>query len=163
MRIFALLTLFFLVFGAFSTPARAGFWDDFKCWFIVCEGGDEEYTRPELEDGKAPHNTEFADDPWTPQEWINAKGSATAVVDGFYKAGIVTDQSSEGNWSGGAPVIEVGQGFMRLSGRDKRRVIKFMDETFKMTDTSPAHTILIRHKASGDSIGVYTLEGLQLQ
>jgi hypothetical protein len=161
MRFFTLLTLLFVVFAAFPAPAHAGFWKDLKCWFIICTGsGDEVFTRPELEDGKTPHNIQFADDPWTPQEWIDSRGSVSAVVDGFYKAGIVTNQSR--HWRTGVPILEVGQGFMRLSGQEKRRVAKFMDYTFENTE-GYGGTYLLRHAASGDSIGVYNTEGLQLQ
>jgi hypothetical protein len=161
MRFFALSTLILLGFTTFATPAQAkGFWYDLKCGFIVCESsGDQEFTRPELEDGKTPHNIQHEED-WSPQEWIDSKGSATAVVDGLYEAGIITDQWT--HYRTGVPIIEVGQGFMRLGGKDKRRVMEFMDYTYKLTEKYNG-TILIEHKASGDSIGVYTKEGLTLQ
>lgn len=162
MRFSVFLPLFFVIFAAFPVPAHASFLKDLTCWFMPCTGsGDEVFTRPELEDGKTPHNTQFADDPWTPQEWIDSRGSVSAVVDGFYKAGIVTDQSR--HWRTGVPILEVGQGFMRLSGQDKRRVAKFMDYTFQNSE-GYGGTYTLRHKASGDSIGIYNTDrGLQIQ
>jgi len=54
---------------------------------------ESDFVRPYLEEAKLPHNARWADDNWSPQDWIDSRGgNAAAVVNGFYKAKIVTDQ-----------------------------------------------------------------------
>jgi hypothetical protein len=162
MRILTCLALFTLVFTGFSVPAKAAFWDNLICWFTPCTGsGSENFTRPYLEDGKKPHNVQHADDDWVPADWVDEQHSKQQVMSGLYSAGIITDQSR--NVLNNQPEIEVGQGFMRLSGQEKRRVIQFVDYVSGFTKADPAATILIHHKASGDQVGYYNAEGLILQ
>lgn len=116
--------------------------------------------QPHLEDAKTPHNVQWRDDDWQPQDWIAERGSAKAVMDGLYDAQIVTGQYTDR----GVPVLEVGQGFMDLSGRDKRRVVKFVDHAFSVTANSPSGVFYVYHMADDNNpIGVYGRDGLQLQ
>ncbi len=174
MRIFALSVLIFLGFSAFPAPARANILTDnvitetvgdflgkVTCWLVPCTGsGDEEFTRPNLHDAKTPHNIQFANDDWTPEDWVDETHTAQDIVSGFYDAGIITDQSP-GMF--GKPEIEVGQGFMSLSDRDKTRVIRFVDHVSGFTKREKGGAVVISHAASGDNIGIFTSEGLQLQ
>lgn len=162
MRFPAFLVLFAVVFTGFSIPAKAGLWDDIVCWFTPCTGsGSEVFTRPYLEDGKKPHNVQHVDDDWVPEDWLDERHNKQQVMSGLYRAGIITDQSRD--FRNNQPEIEVGQGFMRLSGQEKRRVIKFVDYVSGFTKADPDATIEIYHKASGDKIGYYNAEGLILQ
>ena len=115
--------------------------------------------KPYMDDPKMPHNTQWDDDLWTPQDWISHGGNAERVMDGFYKAQIVTRQYADDDM----PILEVGQGFMRLSGQDQRRVVKFVDHVFGVTGNNEAGMFLINHAYSEETIGVYTRTGLQLQ
>lgn len=161
MRFYSCFLLFLFGFLTVSLPAHAAWGDKIKCWLMPCTGsGDKEFSRPNLEDGKIPHNVRWADDDWTPQDWIDEEHTAQDVMSGFYQAGIITDQDVEGP---GQVRVEVGQGFMRLSSLEKRRVIRFVDEVEGYTKQAPNGIILLYHKASGDSIGSYNAEGLSLQ
>lgn len=114
--------------------------------------------RPYLEEGKLPHNSQWEDEAWAPQDWIDARGgSAKAVIDGFYQAGIVTDQYTDDE----IPVLEVGQAFLDLSDQDKRRVAMFIDDTFGITQQSGL--FLIYFRSNDTPVGLFTKEGLQLQ
>jgi hypothetical protein len=114
--------------------------------------------RPYLEEAKIPHNSQWADDQWRPQDWIDSRGgSAAAVIDGFYESGIITDQYTDGD----IPVLEVGQRFLELSDQDKRRVAAFVDETFGITRQSGL--FLINFHKNDTPVGVFTAQGLQLQ
>lgn len=170
MRFFSVLAVFILLAAALpAKPAQAldwpwnwGWpWEWDWAWF-----GDDDpaygHYHPHLEGPKVPHNVQWADDAddWRPQEWIDAKGSAKAVMDGLYSARIVTDQYE----SGGVPVLEVGQGFMDLSGRDKRRVAAFIDYAFGITKNTEAGVFYIYHFADDENpVGIYGHGGLQLQ
>lgn len=161
MRFFLPLSLILLSFLAFPGSAKADWVDDVVCWFLPCTGsGDEVFVRPNLEDGKTPHNVRWADDDWKPEDWVDEEHTAQDVMSGFYRAGIITDQDVRGP---GNVSVEVGQGFMRLSNLEKRRVIRFVDWVGGYTSGAPNGVIVLYHKASGDSIGSYNAEGLYLQ
>ncbi len=114
--------------------------------------------RPYLEEGKLPHNSQWNDDGWTPQDWVASRGGSTkAVIDGFYNSGIITDQYTDDD----IPVVEVGQRFLQLSDQDKRRVMMFVDETFKITQQNGSFMIYF-HKYD-TPVGLFTAQGLQLQ
>ncbi len=131
----------------------------FHCWFSPC-AGNEEFTRPYLEGAKIPHNSQFAEDDWTPAEWNESAGGPEQVMAGFYRNGVVTRQYYRGD----ASVLEVGQGFMRLSGQEKRRVVRYIDDAFGLTTSSSSGAFLIVHAESGEKVGIYSpQEGLQLQ
>lgn len=114
--------------------------------------------QPYLEGAKLPHNSQWADDQWTPQAWIESRGSAAAVIEGFYETGIITGQYTDGN----IPVLEVGQRFIDLSGQDKRRVVAFFDDTFGITRSSPGILKVVFEK-DDLPVGLFSAEGLQLQ
>ena len=119
-----------------------------------------DFVRPYLEEAKLPHNSQWADDEWSPQDWIDARGgSVIAVVNGFYSAGIIKDQYFDDD----VPVLEVGQTFIDLSGQEQRRVVAFMDDVFGVTSSSKAGVIEIEFHDDNKSVGLFTKDGLQLQ
>jgi len=130
-----------------------------------------DFVRPFLEEAKLPHNARWADDEWSPKDWIDSRGgSVKAVVDGLYRADIVVDQYIDD-----VPVLEVGQGFLELGAQDQRRVVAFMDEVFGITKfATPGIILVLFHRddkswlhglIEGDTeqIGVFDANGLQLQ
>ena len=120
-----------------------------------------EYVRPYLEEAKLPHNSRWADDEWSPQDWIDSRGgNAVNVVNGFYEAGIISDQYMDDD----IPVLEVGQGFLELGAQDKRRVVAFIDEVFGVTKHGNPPVIMIYfHDRKETPVGVFNAQGLQLQ
>lgn len=95
---------------------------------------------------------------WHPQGWLDSRGgSAKTVIEGFYEAGIVTDQY----FDKGTPVLEVGQKFLELSREDKHNVTAFIDETFGITRQQGAIK-LVFYKYDLP-VGIFTAQGLQLQ
>lgn len=119
-----------------------------------------DFVRPFLEEAKLPHNARWADDQWSPKDWIDSRaGSVRAVIDGFYRAEIITDQYFEDD----IPVLEVGYGFLQLGTQDQRRVIAFMDEVFGVTKFSKPGVIHLLYEKNNRPVGVFTSKGLQLQ
>ncbi len=119
-----------------------------------------EQVRPYLDEAKLPHNSQWAEDDWTPQDWVEVRGgSPLNVIDGFYRAKIVTDQKFDKD----TPVLEVGQGFLRLSAQEQHRVLAFIDDTYGVTTNSPAGVIEICLDHESDIIGVFDKNGLQIQ
>lgn len=155
--------VFLAVFGAILSLGGASAHAEPKWgplpWVFPYWGVDQEQmVRPMLEDAKTPHNSQWDNDPWTPQDWIESRGGPQAVMSGFYNTGVIIDEYTDDDM----PVLEVGQNFMRLSQEDKRHVVAFVDYVHGHTKNS-GKTINIVHRASGDLVGVYSADGLQLQ
>ena len=116
--------------------------------------------RPYLREAKLPHNSQWADDEWRPQDWIDSRGgSPVKVMNGLYESRVIKDQYFDGD----VPVLEVGQEFLLLSTRDQARVLAFVDDVYKVTSTHPAGIISICLDHADQTIGVFTKDGLQVQ
>lgn len=152
---FYLSALFVGAFIFFPHGAQASdrYW---ICWIFPCY---ENVTRPYSEDAKTPHNIQWKDDAWRPEDWTATRGNRAQVIAGLYEGGIVHEWDD--NNGKGVPTLEVGKNFFRLSDRDKIRVVKYFDYAYGVT-ASPRATILIETR-KGDEVGVYTAQGLQLQ
>lgn len=103
-------------------------------------------------------HTTLYDQNWTPNSWMGENANPQDIIDGFYRAGIITAQESDGD----IPVIEVGQAFLELSGQDKRRIITFMDAVYGITANNENGVIHIEHEDYRGIIGVYTQDGLNM-
>ena len=122
---------------------------------------DVDFDRRYLKDGKTPHNSQWDDENWHPEYWVEDKGSVTAVIDGFYDGGVIVEQYEDE-----VPVLEVGRPFLQLSPLEQRRVIEFVDFAFKITEAKPhgIFYIVIDHEKKGkELLGIYTINGLQFQ
>ena len=164
-----LLALLFVVllpvsggFAQTDTGPKKGFGDhvqDAEKYFFGMP--DVDFERRYFKDGKNPHNNQWNGEDWHPEYWADAKGGVTEVIDGFYDAGIIVDQYEDD-----VPVLEVGKPFLQLSPPDQRRVIAFVDYAFKITETKPHGIFYVVYddvKHAQELIGVYTVNGLQLQ
>lgn len=120
-------------------------------------------------------------DTWRPQDWAHAKGGdKLAMVQELYDADIVTDQYVDCNPQNyiesivdffgfrqehchehGVPVLEVGQGYMKLSLQDRLRVVEFIDYVYEIT-SSPKAMFVIVHDDTNEELGIFTRHGLQL-
>ena len=116
-------------------------------------------SRPYLNEAKIPHNSQWADDEWSPQDWIETRGSPKAVIDGFYATGVVTDQYFDED----VPVLEVGDRFMDLSPQDMHRVTAFFDHAYGVTSDAEAGVFMIFNHREDDPVGLFNKDGLQLQ
>lgn len=166
MRILAIFCTIFVLFGSFEAEARPKPW--YWSWWPA--HWDDQDFKPHLEDPKMPHNTQWQNglydhDDWHPENWIRAKGSMRAVLDGFYKNDIIREQDVDD----ATPILVVGDGFMNLSGQEKRRVTAFIDYAFQVTNSSSVGMYSIYYHRTdnlfgrGRPIGMYTPAGLQLQ
>lgn len=159
MRFFSYLA-FISVFIA-AVPAYADILPDFPGKHIakyIWGPPNANFTRPYTERSKVPQNSRWDDDEWSPQDWIDDRGNDSAVLEGFYRAEIITDQFTEN----GVPVLEVGYNFMSLSGKDKNRVLEFVDYAYGITDGEHG-MFRIEEERCGTRVGIYTRAGLQIQ
>ena len=140
-------------------------------WKFIWGPPTHDETRLYINEAKWPHNSQWANDQWSPQDWIDARGgNAMAVVNGFYSAGIINDQYFAGD---DVPVLEVGQRFFDLSDLDKQRVSAFIDHVFGVTRSDNGHgafrLVFVEDsyfwglwKEKRD-IGLFTAQGVQIQ
>ncbi len=125
-------------------------------WYHV----NMDYERRLIEDPKIPHNHLWNDEDWSPQQWAYERGSAQTMLDDLYIAGIVTKQYRDDQ---DTLVLEVGQPFMQLSPQDKRRVVRFIDYAYGVTENSQSGMFHIYHHESKKPIGLFTKHGVQFQ
>ena len=130
MRFLTLLCSIFILLAT-SSAAQAGAKPWIWSWW-PSHWHNQDF-QPLLEDPKHPHNVQwqsglYAAQDWHPQNWIKAEGSVRGVMDGFYENDIIKNQDVDGDM----PVLIVGDGFMRLSGQEKRRVTDFIDYVFNV-------------------------------
>ena len=116
--------------------------------------------KPYLEHPTQPQNSQWDEKTWEPADWAaQRKGGSDQVIQGFYNSGILNDQYVEND----VPVLEVGPGFYRLSGYDKRRVMRVVDDYYKITSNHGNAIFTVADWRSHEPIGLYTANGLQLQ
>lgn len=114
---------------------------------------------PYLEDAKHPHNSQWDNSTWKPQDWEAQRKSSMDVIKGFYTADIVRDQYTDDD----VPVLEVGPGFYMLGGQDKRRVAQMVDYVYGITTSKKDGIYMLYDWRTEKAIGVYTKYGLQMQ
>lgn len=98
-------------------------------------------------------------DTWTPQAWIKDAGDAKRIMRDLYSVDIIRDQYTDDH---NIPVLVVGPTFMRLSGLDRRRVLKFVDYVFKITESEENGMFFVFSSENDDDpIGVFDKNGFQ--
>lgn len=114
---------------------------------------------PYLDPAKDPHNTQWDDRGWTEKDWQPNRDAAMQKMHDFYRAEIITAQYQKK----GVPVLEVGPGFYRLGGEDKRKVTAFVNDLYGITYAKKDGMYLLKDHNSGQVVGLYTSYGLQIQ
>ncbi len=157
-----LFSLYFLVFCAVCavmiSPAKA---EPKPCIYLgwwPAHWNHQDY-QPHYENAKDPHNTQWNDKAWTPDDWAAQRVDRLSIIDDFYRADILRKQYMDDD----IPVLEVGPNFYHLSGFDKRRVTQMVDNVFEATDKEP-HMFYVKDPKTDKVIGLYTKNGgLHLQ
>ncbi|MCB9979276.1 MAG: hypothetical protein H6862_06715 [Rhodospirillales bacterium] len=155
--------IFTLFAGFFAlAPLRGAVAESKPCWFAwwPSHWTKMDWEKRHFEDGKTPINTQWNDVSWLPQDWIaQSNGDGMSMIQRFYDAGILSDQYLDDE----TPVLEVGPGFYRLGGYDKRRVIAAVDAVYHATSRAARKAIRIEDSRTGKPLGFYTASGLVLQ
>ncbi len=157
MRIFRFLMILTVCVAGLSAVSHAkpkpwvwGWWPshwqglDFKPYL-----GQQQIRQRSLWDGDA----------WTPEAWVKEAGDAKRIIRDFYETGIIVDQYEN---SDNIPVLKVGETFVRLSGVDRRRVLKFVDHTFGITTAEEFGMFYVYYDQNDeDPMGVFNKYGFQ--
>ena len=146
------------VMTLFSSNAQA---DD--KWFYsswpIGHFKDLDFSKRYLEEAKIPHNRQWDGELWEPAVWIEQKRGGLRLINGFYKAGILEEQTVEDN----IPYLHVGPQFYNLSGYDKRRVVETVDEVYEITSADADGMFYLFDNHQSRVVGIYTRHGLQIQ
>lgn len=146
--------------GTFAVPAMAdskatmlGWWPGHWKW--------AEYKKfnPYLEKGKETQNQQWAREDWYVQDWVSQHKNEFELIDGFFKADILRQQTADGD----VPVLIVGPQFYRLSGLDKRRVVTTLDAVYGITDRGSNPVIVLKDWHTEREIGLFDKNGLQIE
>lgn len=114
---------------------------------------------PYLEKGTDTQNQQWASEDWYVQDWLSQNKDNFALIDGFFRADILREQTE----SGDIPVLIVGPQFYRLGGYDKRRVVTTLDAVYGITANDDHPMIILKDWHTKKEIGLFTKEGLQLE
>ncbi|MCB1591301.1 MAG: hypothetical protein KDI90_02505 [Alphaproteobacteria bacterium] len=115
--------------------------------------------KPYLGNQQLSQRSLWDNDNWTPEAWIKDAGDEKRIIRDFYAADIVSDQYVDGD---NIPVLVVGDNFMKLSGLDRRRVLKFVDHVFGITQAEDDGMFYVYYRElDDDPLGVYNKYGLQ--
>lgn len=159
-RRFVLSVSFLAVLGGLSSSAQA---DGRKIsYFGWWPSHWENLTwTPYLEDAIHPQVNQWNGKHWVVADWVAQRpaGGEKDIIDGFYRADILSDQYVEND----LPVLVVGPNFYQLSGYDKRRVVQTVDDYFKITGSHAGAMFTLLDWKTEDPIGLYTASGLILQ
>lgn len=161
----AFLSIILVTCGAASASAQGP-----KPWIFSWWPGhwtSLNFEKPYMEPGKAPHNSQWDAIDWAPADWISQHETELDMIKAFYRARIINDQYVEREWFGLGdeimPVLEVGPGFYRLGGQDKRRVTDTFDAVYGITGSKMFGMFALVDSETGRQIGTYTQYGLSLQ
>lgn len=119
-KIFFFFLLGLLLFVTNLNPADAG---RRPGYFFDC--GQDVHDRVYLQSHQNVYDSDWSDY-WSPLDWADSSEGAQAVIDNFYAKNVLADQYIDN----GAPILEVGQTFLEMSGQEQRRVIKFVAFAF---------------------------------
>jgi hypothetical protein len=115
--------------------------------------------KPYPDNPKHTHYSRFEENDWVPGDWISQRASGDRLIKELYVANILHKQYMDDDM----PVLEVGPGFYKLGGRDKRRVLQTVDEVYQITAAKPYGLFMVHDWKTHKPIGAYTQYGLQMK
>jgi len=111
-------------------------------------------------DGKHDHAIYNQSGDWKPEDWADQYDSVYKLIENFYGMDVIEKQYVDS----GVPMLRVGTGFYHLSGKDKYRLMKYLDYVYGMEKSNRDAYFRIEDWYTKKVIGVYTSRyGLQLQ
>lgn len=115
---------------------------------------------PYAENGRNEHMTYNQDIDWSPEDWAVQYDDIYELIENFYEMNVLKSQKVEDD----IPILTVGTGFYNLSGKDKYKLMRYLDYVYGMSKTGKNSYFRIRDWYSEGIIGIYSSKhGLQLQ
>ena len=146
-----------MVLGSFSS-AYAG--RDLTPKFLeyLFTPAPKDLNRPYMVHKRDAYDSDWEYPHWSPYEWARDVGTAQDVIEQFYATGVLRDQYVDD----GTPILQVGQTFLELSGRDQRRVVKFVAFAFGVDGLTGNGVMEICLERKGEPLGLYSQGLVQL-
>ncbi len=138
---------------------KHGHWSEDREYYTQMKG-----FQPYLEDSRHEQVPQWEHQDWYLEDWFTQE-KGMDMVKGFYEADIFRDQFQHQNRKKEpiAPkTLVVGPAFYRLSGFDKRRVVKVLDVTYGVTQKNKEAVFVLEDWHTHRPIGYYTKDGLRL-
>lgn len=95
----------------------------------------------------------------TVKDWVAFSDDPMALIDTYKQVGIIKDLDVECD----IPIVKVGPTFFRLSALDKHYLASAIDQAFLVTKRADAGLFMFRDPKTHQTVGIYTVDGLQLQ
>lgn len=156
---FLLILAFFAMVCGASAPAAADPKPWYWGWWPSHWHKERLDFKPYPEDPTRTHNSQWNKSKWQPAHWIAQRPSEDHLIEGFYRANIISGQYMDED----VPVLEVGPGFYRLGGQDRRRVVETVDQVYGITAAKENGMFMLYDWKTGNAVGSYTVYGLQMQ
>ena len=115
---------------------------------------------PYAETGRNEHTVYKQNVNWKPEDWASQYDNIYKPIENFYKMDVIEKQYVKKK----NPILVVGSGFYHLSGKDKYKLMKYLDYVYGLGKTDENAYFRIEDWYSENIIGIYTSKyGLQLQ
>ncbi len=151
------LIVFSIFIGVLGVSGQAQARQSHGLFYYFFTPAEDDHDRHYMNEWKNAYDSDW-EYRWSPRMWADDVEAAQGVIDGFYKSGILKDQYVDD----GVPVIQVGQRFLDLSGRDQRRVVKFVAYAFDIDGFNNTGAMNIVLERECVPLGVYSQGKVQL-
>ena len=106
------------------------------------------------------YNSDWEYPYWTPYDWAQNEQTARVIIEGFFKNGVIERYYIDPVTK--TRVLAVGQTWLDMSGRDKRRVVKFMAFAYGADQRSEAIELVLHRNKECYPMGIYIDGDVQL-
>lgn len=106
------------------------------------------------------YNSDWEYPLWSPYDWAQNPQQAQSVIDGFYYNNVIERQYVDRKTQ--TPVIEVGQTWLNMSGRDKMRTVKFIAYAFGYNTQNDVIELTLKRNNTCHPMGIYANGRVQL-
>jgi len=159
LALFFIIITVLVVFAPAQAAERPGYFSDGT---LFGEGtAATDYTIPPyLKETYIPNMAAIEAEDWTPLRWgLKAEGNGEGLVHRFMRSGLITEQDVKDS----VPVLEVSDLFLRLSDRDKRKVLMSIDHIYQITAQQNPGFFVVEHDPTDEIIATYGQAGMQVQ
>lgn len=124
-------------------------------WWWSSHWKDQDF-KPYFQDGQLPHNTQWDNEDWAPQDWVYLNGADDPrdLIQKWYRVDIIRKRYVDD----GVPYLDIGPNFYHLSGYDKTRVMATVDHIYQVTSATPG-MFYLKDGLTEKVIGYYTAGG----
>ena len=106
------------------------------------------------------YNSDWEYPYWSPYDWARDDDTARRIYNNFFNTGVLERQCVD--WNSETPMLQMGQTWLDMSGRDKRRVVKFVAFVTGVEARGEAMELVLHRNQICHPMGVYANGQVQL-